>query len=112
MRGPTVRVLTSVPASSSDPGLRDALSIVAEPVNLRRTLKISLIVGTVLFVINQADVVMGGDATMTTWAKICLTFVVPFVVSNLGVIHATRLHREHHGVDGVGHGPDEPPRSS
>ena len=108
MRGPTVRVLSSVPASPSDTGLRDALSIVAEPVNLRRTLRISLVVGTVLFVINQADVVMGGDATMTTWAKVGLTFVVPFVVSNLGVIHATRLHRQHHGDDGLGHGLDEP----
>ncbi len=108
MCGRTVRVLSSVPAPSSDTGLRDALSIVAQPVNLRRTLKISLIVGTVLFAINQADVVMGGDATMLTWAKIGLTFVVPFVVSNLGVIHATRVHREHHGDDGHDHGLDEP----
>ena len=107
MRGRTVRVLSFVPASSPDTGIRDALSIVAEPVNLRRTLKISLIVGTVLFAINQADVVMGGDATTMTWVKIVLTFVVPFVVSNLGVIHATRLHRAHHGDDGHDHGPDE-----
>lgn len=97
-----------MPAPPPDTGLRDALSIVAHPVNLRRTLRIALIVGAVLFLINQADVVMGGEATMTTWVKVGLTFVVPFVVSNLGVIHATRLHRVHHGV-GHEHGLDEPP---
>ncbi|MEO1061390.1 MAG: nitrate/nitrite transporter NrtS [Actinomycetota bacterium] len=97
-----------MPAPPPTTGLRDALSIVAQPVNLRRTTKIALIVGTVLFAINQADVVMGGDATMMTWVKVALTFVVPFVVSNLGVVHATRLHRAHHGGDGLDHGLDEP----
>lgn len=58
--------------------------------HLRRTLLTTAIVGTVLFGINQADVVMGGDATVVTWLKIGLTYLVPFVVSNLGVLFATQ----------------------
>lgn len=65
-------------------------AIVAEPRNLRRTLKIALVVGTILFLINQVDVVMSGDATLTTWVKVASTYVVPFCVANLGVVGATR----------------------
>lgn len=50
----------------------------------------ALLVGTVLFAINQLDVVMDGDASSTTWLKVALTYVVPFVVSNLGIIFATQ----------------------
>ncbi len=59
-------------------------------VNLARTVRIALVVGTVLFLINQADVVLQGDATTATWVKAGITFVVPFVVSNLGILHAYR----------------------
>lgn len=62
--------------------------------HLRRTLVTTGVVGTVLFGINQADVVMGGDATVVTWLKIGLTYLVPFVVSNLGVLFATQRRGE------------------
>ncbi len=50
--------------------------------------------GTILFAINQLDVVMGGDASMVTWAKVALTYVVPFVVSNLGIVFATQRRQD------------------
>jgi hypothetical protein len=53
-------------------------------------LAIALVVGTVLFAINQLDIVLEGDATFVTWLKIGVTYLVPFVVSNLGVLTATR----------------------
>ena len=46
--------------------------------------------GTVLFCINQLDVVLRGDATTVTWIKGAITYLVPFVVSNLGVLVASR----------------------
>ncbi len=63
------------------------------PANLRRTVRIALVVGTVLTLINQADVLLGREATAITLVKVALNFVVPFVVSNLGVITATRTAR-------------------
>jgi hypothetical protein len=48
------------------------------------------VVGTVLFCINQLDVVMRGDATAVVWIKSAVTYLVPFVVSNAGVLVASR----------------------
>ena len=39
-----------------------------------------------LTAINQLDVILAGDATAATWVKCGLNFVVPFVVSNLGLL--------------------------
>ena len=74
--------------------MREALRIVTLPEHLRRTLKIALVVGTVLFLINQADVVLRGDATATTWLKVGLSYCVPFIVSNLGLLAGKRAEAE------------------
>jgi hypothetical protein len=44
----------------------------------------------VLFVINQLDVVLRGEATPIVWLKVALTYLVPFCVSNLGILIASR----------------------
>jgi hypothetical protein len=69
---------------------REAVGVVALPRHLRSTVRIALVVGTVLFAINQLDVVLRGSATAVTWIKIVVTYLVPFVVSNLGILTATR----------------------
>jgi hypothetical protein len=58
--------------------------------HLARTAAVAIIVGTVLFAINQLDVLLAGRATGTTWLKVALTYLVPFLVSNYGVLSATR----------------------
>jgi hypothetical protein len=70
---------------------REAVRVVTFPRHLRSTVRIALVVGTVLFAINQLDVVLEGSATIVTWIKIGVTYLVPFVVSNLGILTATRL---------------------
>ncbi len=57
--------------------------------HLRRTLRIALVVGMLLTAINQLDVIVDGQATAATWIKSGLNFVVPFVVSNLGLLSGT-----------------------
>ena len=69
---------------------RDAPAVVFYPPHLRRTAAIALFVGTVLFAINQLDVVVRGDATTVVWVKVAVTYVVPFCVSNAGVLVASR----------------------
>jgi len=61
--------------------------------HLRRTVCIALVVGTILFAINQLDVVLRGNAGIVVWTKIAVTYLVPFVVSNLGILVATRRVR-------------------
>ncbi|GAC1596495.1 MAG: hypothetical protein NVS3B21_20350 [Acidimicrobiales bacterium] len=68
----------------------EALQVVVHPAHLRKTLLIAVVVGTVLFMINQLDVVLQGRATAIVWIKIALTYVVPFCVSNVGILIASR----------------------
>ena len=76
---------------------REALRVVAYRPHLVRTIRIALVVGTVLFAINQLDVVLRGDATVLVWFKAALTYVVPFCVSNLGILVATSERRRRGG---------------
>lgn len=69
---------------------REVPRVVLHPPHLRRTLVIAAVVGTVLFAINQLDVVMRGDGTTSVWVKVALTYVVPFVVANSGIVVASR----------------------
>lgn len=69
---------------------REAIRAIAYSPNLRKTILIALVVGTVLFCINQLDVVLRGDATTGVWVKSGLTYLVPFCVSNAGILVATR----------------------
>jgi hypothetical protein len=71
-------------------GWRWAVHTCRNPVTLRRTVRIALVVGTVLTVINQLDVLIAADATILTGVKIGLNYVVPFIVSNLGVLSARK----------------------
>jgi hypothetical protein len=58
--------------------------------HLLSTVRIAIIVGTILFVINQLDVVLAGRATAALWIKVGLTYLVPFCVSNWGILVATK----------------------
>ena len=64
----------------------DAFRYCARRDHLRRTVRIAFVVGLVLTAINQLDVILAGDSTAATWVKCGLNFVVPFVVSNLGLL--------------------------
>jgi hypothetical protein len=66
--------------------VRDALRICLRREHLRRTIRIALVVGTILTLINQLDVILKGDASTLTWVKAGLNYCVPFVVSNLGLL--------------------------
>ena len=58
--------------------------------HLARTAAVAVVVGTILCAINQLDVLLAGRATGITWLKIALTYLVPFLVANYGIVTATR----------------------
>jgi Mg/Co/Ni transporter MgtE len=58
-----------------------------------RAITVALIVGTILVIINQADVLLSGHITPLVVAKIGLTYVVPFSVSTYSALAANRVHR-------------------
>jgi hypothetical protein len=67
--------------------------VVGYPPYLKRTVRVALIVGSILFSINHLDEVIAGRATAVTWIKGVVTCFVPFCVSNLGVLIASRRPR-------------------
>jgi hypothetical protein len=67
-----------------------AVEICCARATLRRTARIAAVVGLVLTGINEGDSLVHGHASVATGIKMALNFVVPFVVSNLGVLAGTR----------------------
>jgi hypothetical protein len=49
----------------------------------KRNLLIALVVGTLLTLANQFDVILRGPVHVGLLAKMCLNFVIPFVVSSV-----------------------------
>ncbi len=56
-----------------------------------RAVRVALVVGTALFVINQLDVVVNGGLTPLVAAKIALTFLVPYSVSTYSALQVNRV---------------------
>jgi hypothetical protein len=74
--------------------IRSAVDVCCKRANVRRTIRVAFVVGVVLTVINQGDVIVHGGATALTGVKIFVNFVVPLIVSNLGVLAGDRSARE------------------
>ena len=69
---------------------RSPLSVACDARVVRRSLKIAVIVGTVLMAINHGDTIMFGEMSARDWAKCTLTFLVPYGVSTVTSVLAAR----------------------
>jgi len=56
-----------------------------------RAIRVAVVVGAVLFVINQLDVVLSGGLNALVAAKIALTFLVPYSVSTYSALQVNRI---------------------
>ncbi len=72
--------------SPCEGGAREALAYCLRRAHLRRTTRIAFVVGLLLTAINQGAVILGGDASTMTWVRSAANFLIPFVVSNLGLL--------------------------
>ena len=66
--------------------MRETLQVILDPRHLRRTALIAAAVGTWLTLINEGDALITQAMTATLLAKICLNYLTPFVVANLGLL--------------------------
>ena len=69
---------------------REAVAVCCQQVVLRRTVRIALLVGTILSAVNQGGVILGGEASALTWLRVAANYIIPFCVSNAGVLSGTR----------------------
>jgi hypothetical protein len=83
-------------ARNDEPGaagwrtLGDAVRVAVHPPHLKRALSTALIVGVILFALNQLDVVLSDGWSARVVAKTALNFVVPFCVAMVGILSATK----------------------
>jgi hypothetical protein len=64
--------------------------VVRAPRNVKRTLSIALTVGSMFFAMNQLGIILAGSAGAIVWLKAAMTYLTPLIVSNFGVLSATR----------------------
>ena len=74
---------------------RELLQVVLAPQHLKRTVLIALTVGTVFLAMNQLGVILDGHASVAIWVKAALTYLTPLLVSNFGILSATRRPATH-----------------
>ncbi len=63
------------------------------PPLVRKAVATSLVVGTILTLINQGDMLLAGHLTPVLLWKIPLTYLVPFTVSSYSALAISRVER-------------------
>ncbi len=66
--------------------VRPYMAVCLRPQHLKRTLTITLLVGTWLTLYNQGDALLSGTISTTLVSKIVLNYLTPFFVSNWGLL--------------------------
>ena len=77
--------------------LKRSLTLVFEPSIVLRGLKFSIIVGSILVLINHGDRLFTDRVTPTQMVQILFTYIVPFLVSSLSSIQSIVAHEETQG---------------
>jgi hypothetical protein len=76
---------------------RDAVRQLLSGATASTCLPVALVVGTVLSLINQADVILQGMAGGAVVLKVLANYAIPFLTSSTGALLAIR--RPHHSDD-------------
>jgi hypothetical protein len=72
---------------------RQAVSQLLHGATLRLCAPVALLVGTLLSLVNQADIVLAGDADGRVVAKVAANLLIPFLTSSTGALLAVRAPR-------------------
>jgi hypothetical protein len=81
----------------------EALRLLLCGATARACLPIAVVVGTILSLVNQGDVVAGGMAGLTVGLKVLANYAIIFLTSSTGALLAVR-QRPHHDDHGAEHG--------
>ena len=69
-------------------------ALLTQPHIVKRGRKFSLIVGTILVLINHLETLLYGEIDLILIRKIILTYAVPYVVSSLSSVQAIKQQAE------------------
>lgn len=63
-------------------------AIAFAPVTVRRSLRVAMVVGSILIAINYGDRIVAGTLSALDIAKMSLTYCVPYCVATYGAVSA------------------------
>lgn len=66
---------------------------------MRRCLPTAVVVGTILSAINQGAVILGGDAATSTWIRVLLNYITPYIVASIGFVSGAAARDRPHESD-------------
>jgi hypothetical protein len=66
------------------------LEIASHPAIVRSSLRVAAIVGTILVAINYGDRLFAGTLSRVDWAKMLMTYFVPYSVATYSAVQALR----------------------
>jgi len=78
------------PASPTWSTWREALVVVSNPRQLKKTITIALVIGSIFVAVNQLPLILSGHADGVVFAKALMTYLTPMCVSNYSILVATR----------------------
>jgi thiamine transporter ThiT len=62
--------------------------LAVSPSVVSRAVKVALVVGTLLAIINHVDAVLGGTFASKNLVQVILSYLVPYLVSTYSAVHA------------------------
>jgi len=68
--------------------MRRWLALAMDSTTMIRSMKVAIVVGTILVAINHGDALIAGDLDLGRLLRICLTYVVPFAVATYATVSA------------------------
>jgi len=78
----------------TQPGRTSSLAVALSRSVVRRAIGYAVVVGAILITINHGDAILSGDIGFTRVIKMGLTMLVPYAVSTLSSVQATRDHAD------------------
>ena len=70
--------------------MKQWLSLATQRSVVQRSLRVSLVVGTALMLINQGDIIVTGQYSFVLAVKAILTYLVPYCVATYVAVSALR----------------------
>lgn len=71
----------------------EALKLIALGYTFPTCIRVALVVGTILSIVNQGATIASGDATAMTAMQVGVNYLVPFLVSSIGYLAPFRAPR-------------------
>lgn len=68
----------------------EAIGLVLRGRTVRTAGPIALVVGTIVSLVNQGDVILTGHAGGITWLRVAVNYLVPFIVASAAYLSACR----------------------